>query len=52
MREHCGTLAAVLLDIVMPEMDGYEVLRHAKKDSRIAAIPIIIVTGSEDEAAR
>lgn len=43
----------ILLDIKMPGMDGYEVLRRLKLDSLTAGIPVIIVTAlseSEDEA--
>ncbi len=34
----------VLLDIVMPKMDGLEVLAKAKKDPQTKHIPIIILT--------
>lgn len=37
----------VLLDIMMPEVDGYEVARRLKADSRTATIPIIFLTGKE-----
>jgi two-component system, OmpR family, response regulator len=37
----------VLLDIMMPEVDGYEVARRMKADLRTAAIPIIFLTGKE-----
>jgi two-component system, cell cycle response regulator DivK len=36
--------ALILLDIVMPEMDGLEVVRQLKADSRTAAIPVIALT--------
>ena len=42
----------ILLDIMMPEMDGYEVCRILKSDHRTANIPIIFVTaktGDQDE---
>ena len=39
----------ILLDIMMPEMDGYEVCRQLKADEHTRAIPVIFVTGlSED----
>ncbi|MDM8552268.1 response regulator [Desulfobacterales bacterium HSG2] len=34
----------ILLDIIMPEMDGYEVLRRLKADRRTRHIPVICVT--------
>ena len=34
----------VLLDIVMPKMDGFEVLRNLKKASGTKEIPIILLT--------
>jgi two-component system, sensor histidine kinase and response regulator len=34
----------VLLDIMMPEMDGYEVLRHIKADERLQHIPVIMIS--------
>ncbi|MCP4685761.1 MAG: response regulator, partial [bacterium] len=43
----------ILLDIVMPEMDGYEVCRQLKADDRTRDITVIFVTGkggTEDEA--
>ena len=36
----------VLLDMKMPEMDGYEVLRVFKNDPRLASIPVVTVTAS------
>jgi two-component system sensor histidine kinase/response regulator len=34
----------VLLDIMMPDMDGYEVLGHIKSDERLRHIPVIMIS--------
>ncbi|HTZ21222.1 MAG TPA: ATP-binding protein [Opitutaceae bacterium] len=34
----------ILLDIAMPEMDGYEVCRRLKTDERLATIPVIFIS--------
>lgn len=38
----------ILLDIVMPEMDGYEVLQTVKSDAALCEIPIIMISGLDD----
>jgi len=37
----------ILLDIMMPEMDGWEVLKHLKADAITAPIPVLIFTAYE-----
>ena len=37
----------ILLDVMMPEIDGFEACRRLKKDSRFANIPIIFVTSCD-----
>lgn len=41
----------LLLDVVMPGMDGYEVCRRLKADPATCDIPVIFITGHSDEAA-
>jgi PAS domain S-box-containing protein/putative nucleotidyltransferase with HDIG domain len=38
----------VLLDVRMPEMDGYEVCRRFKADPALAAIPIVFISAASD----
>ena len=38
----------VLLDILMPEMDGYKVLNHMKNDSFLRNIPVIIISAVDE----
>ena len=40
----------ILLDVVMDDIDGHEVCRRLKADSRTSAIPIIFVTSQNQEA--
>lgn len=41
----------VLLDLEMPNMDGFEVLVRMRAEPRLAHLPVIVVTGREDIAA-
>jgi len=43
-------VSLVLLDVSMPGMDGYEVLRQIKSDERTSDIGVIFITGQTDEA--
>jgi PleD family two-component response regulator len=41
----------ILLDVVMPGLDGYQVCTILKSDSRTRNIPVIFVTGMDDDDA-
>src|SRR5205085_5798944 len=38
----------VLLDVEMPEMDGYQVLEYIKADTRLRDIPVIMISAVEE----
>jgi len=42
----------ILLDILMPGMNGYEVLEQLKNDDNTAMIPVIMLSGLSDEEAK
>ena len=43
------TLDLILLDIMLPGMDGFEVCRQLRREDRTATVPIIMVTAKGDE---
>jgi CheY-like chemotaxis protein len=42
--EATSDLSVVLMDIMMPEMDGYETMREIRKDPRFRMLPILALT--------
>jgi CheY-like chemotaxis protein len=42
--ERTPDLSIVLMDIMMPEMDGYETMREIRKDPRLRRLPILALT--------
>ena len=44
----------MLLDIVMPEMDGYQVLEHIRDNGTVRHIPVIVISSVDemDSAAK
>jgi two-component system cell cycle response regulator len=42
----------ILLDVMMPEMDGYEVCRRLRADPRTAGIPVILLSALSEPADR
>jgi adenylate cyclase len=43
-----GGIDVVLLDLVMPELDGFETLAAIKRDPALATVPVIVVSGLDD----
>ena len=46
---HCYCPCLVILDIVLPRMNGYEVCRWLKKNKRTQNIPVIMFTAKSQE---
>ena len=44
MKNNLNDIALVLLDLVMPEMDGFKVLSYMKKYNWIQDIPVVIIS--------
>ena len=38
----------LLLDIIMPELDGYQVLEQMKADSTLRDIPVIVISAEQE----
>ena len=52
LRGHRRNLAAVFLDLMMPKMNGYEVLSEMRNQNLLFEIPVIVVTGMADPSER
>jgi CheY-like chemotaxis protein len=46
------TVDLILLDINMPEMDGYEVCSYLKRDPKLKHIPVIFLSAAQDTSAK
>ena len=44
-----GTYDLVLLDMMMPIMDGFELLRHLRNDPRLSLVPVLMISGGDQE---
>lgn len=50
LKKYRDSIALVLLDIIMPVMDGYAFLDIIKADKELSLIPVIVTTQSDSEA--
>ena len=50
LSRHKDHIAVILLDVMMPVMDGFTFLDRVKADSELALIPVIVMTQSNSEA--
>ena len=42
----------ILLDVEMPEMNGYEAIKKLKSDTQYKEIPVVFLTSMDDEESR
>lgn len=47
LQEHRQEIAVVLLDVMMPVMDGYELMQQAKDQALLGRIPVVAVTAED-----
>ena len=45
---HNGPVSALVTDLHMPRMDGFELIRRVRSDSSLAGLPVIVVSGDTD----
>ena len=50
LEQHGTEISLVLLDIIMPQMDGFEVLAYMNRDKLIEDIPVIMISSEGSES--
>lgn len=50
LRAECPDV--LLLDLVMPHLNGYELLHEIRRDERLRKVSVIVITGAEDHDER
>ena len=48
-RDIAATPAVIQLDLKLPKVDGFEVLRRVKADARTKTIPVVVLTSSKEQ---
>lgn len=51
MDDKAAGLSAVLLDLSMPVMNGFEVLSHMRADPKLKQLPVIVTTGQTEDSS-
>ena len=48
LSSHGPSIRAIVTDLNMPRMDGFELIRRVRADGRLAATPIVVVSADTD----
>lgn len=48
IEEYKDELSVIMLDLIMPVMDGFEVLKHLRADEQLKNIPVVVLTSEKD----
>ncbi|HDY65044.1 MAG TPA: response regulator transcription factor [Phycisphaerae bacterium] len=51
LSEQCG-INAILLDVMLPEMDGFETCRRLREQETVRSVPIIMLTALDSDECR
>ncbi len=51
LAAHPGCVSAILLDIMMPNLDGYQVLERLQADEALKSIPVVVVTSESEHSS-
>ncbi|MDO4960924.1 MAG: EAL domain-containing protein [Eubacteriales bacterium] len=51
LKAHLKEISLVMLDIVMPVMDGYEFLREVRRDALLSLVPVIVAANAKTSAS-
>lgn len=52
LRQYRESISAVLLDLVMPGMDGYAVLEEMRKAKLLYHVPVVVITADDSSGSR
>ena len=48
LKQRAYEISVILLDMIMPEMDGLEVLKRMRRDEKLSQIPVVVTTSDPD----
>ena len=52
LREHCGEIAVLLLDLIMPVMSGRELLDVKNADPELSPIPVVVISADDTNSSQ